>query len=133
MEITPRPPTGTGPAEFSTGDVLVDPITGGLPPSLRHVTAVRAGPGARNAWHFPERGQTHCVIEARGLVQVLDQNTVELRPGDVVFAPQGKRHCHGATPGVLTAHLSFAADKARWGENLTDEEYTSERSRKEAR
>jgi quercetin dioxygenase-like cupin family protein len=133
MEIAPRPPTGKGSAEIFTGDVLVDPITRALPPSLRNVTAVRAGPGARNAWPFPERGQAHCVTEGRGLVQVLGQNAVELHPGDVVFAPPGEGHGHGATSGALMTQLSISGGAARRGDHVTDDEYAGARPRKEAR
>lgn len=33
MELSPKPPAVKGPAETFTGDVWVDPITRGLPPT----------------------------------------------------------------------------------------------------
>ena len=41
MEICPKPPTTKGPEETFTGDVWVDPITRGLPPSQLNVAANR--------------------------------------------------------------------------------------------
>ena len=50
--------TSKGPAETFTGDVWVDPITRGLPPTHLNVAAVRFSPGARSAWHSHDGGQT---------------------------------------------------------------------------
>ena len=47
MEISRSAATAKGPAETFTGDVWVDPITRGLPPSQLNVAAVRFAPGAR--------------------------------------------------------------------------------------
>jgi hypothetical protein len=51
MDISPKPPTAKGPAETFTGDVWVDPVTRGLPPSPLNMALVRFTPGARSAWH----------------------------------------------------------------------------------
>ena len=53
-----------------TGEVWVDPLARGLPPSQLNVAAVRFTPGARSAWHSHHGGQTLYVTEGRGLVQV---------------------------------------------------------------
>lgn len=37
MDISPKPPTAKGPAETITGEVWIDPITRGLPPSQLNV------------------------------------------------------------------------------------------------
>ena len=87
MEISRNAATAKGPAETFTGDVWVDPITRGLPPSQLNVAAVRFTPGARSAWHSHDGGQTLYVTEGHGLVQVRGQQIIELNPGDVVFAP----------------------------------------------
>jgi quercetin dioxygenase-like cupin family protein len=123
MKISPKPPTAKGPSETFTGDVWIDPITRGLPPSQLNVAAVHFSPGARTAWHSHQGGQTLYVIEGRGLVQARGQGTAELRPGDVVFAPAGEEHWHGATPGDFMTHLSIAEGAPTWGAHVTDEEY----------
>jgi hypothetical protein len=58
MEISRKPPTAEGPAETFTGEVWLDPITRGLPPSGLNVSAVHFAPGARTAWHSHDGGQT---------------------------------------------------------------------------
>ena len=44
MEISREVATAMGPAETFTGEVFVDPITRGLPPSQLNVAAVRFTP-----------------------------------------------------------------------------------------
>jgi quercetin dioxygenase-like cupin family protein len=92
MDISSKPPTAQGPAETFTGQVWIDPITRGLPPSQLDVAAVRFTPDARTAWHSHGGGQTLYVTESRGLVQARGQQPVQLRPGDVIYAPDGEEH-----------------------------------------
>jgi quercetin dioxygenase-like cupin family protein len=128
MQISAKPPTAKGPAETFTGDVWVDSITRGLPPSQLNVAAVRFVPGARTAWHSHEGGQTLYVTEGRGLVQVRGEDAVELHAGDVVYAPDGEEHWHGATPGDYMTHLSITEGAPQWGDHVTDEQYAGART-----
>jgi quercetin dioxygenase-like cupin family protein len=127
MDVSPKPPTAKGPAKTFTGDVWVDPITRGLPSSQLSVNAVRFTPAARSAWHSHDGGQTLYVTEGRGWVQVRGQDVVELRAGDVVYAPDGEEHWHGATPDDFMTHLSITEGAPHWGAHVTDEEYRSGR------
>ncbi len=127
MEISAKPPTARGPAETFTGEVWLDPITRGLPASQLNVAAVRFTPGARSAWHSHDGGQTLYVTEGRGLVQVRGEDAVELQAGDVVYAPDGEEHWHGATPDDFMTHLSITEGAPHWGEHVTDEEYAAAR------
>jgi len=127
MEISPKPPTTKGPAQTFTGDVWVDPITRGLPPSQLNVAAVHFTPGARSAWHSHDGGQTLYVTEGRGLVQVRGQKGFELHIGDVVYAPDGEEHWHGATPDDFMTHLSITEGAPHWGDHVTDDEYAAAR------
>jgi hypothetical protein len=43
--------------------------------------------------------------------------------GDVVFAPDGEEHWHGATPDQFMTHLSITEGAARWAEHVSDTEY----------
>ncbi len=126
MEIPQKPATAKGPAETFTGEVWVDPITRGLPPSGLSVAAVHFSPGARTAWHSHDGGQTLYVTEGRGLVQARGQEVAELRPGDVVYAPDGEEHWHGASPEHLMTHLSITEGAPHWGPHVTDAEYHAE-------
>jgi quercetin dioxygenase-like cupin family protein len=94
-----------------------------LPPSQLNVAAVHFTPGARSAWHSHQGGQTLYVTEGRGLVQVGGRGIVELSPGDVVFAPDGEEHWHGATPDHFMTHLSITEGTPHWGAHVTDAEY----------
>ena len=123
MDISRKPPTAKGPAETFTGDVWVDSITRGLPPSALNVAAVHFTPGARSAWHTHDGGQTLYVTEGRGRVQVRGEDIVELTSGDVVFAPDGEEHWHGAAPDHFMTHLSITEGAPHWGPRVTDDEY----------
>lgn len=123
MEISPKPPTAKGPAESFTGEVWMDPITRGLPPSQLAVNAVHFTPGARTAWHSHDGGQTLYVTEGHGRAQARGQEILELGPGDVVFTPDGEEHWHGASPGHFMTHLSITEGTPHWGPQVTDAEY----------
>ena len=123
MEISRNAASVKGPAETFTGEVFVDPITRGLPSSGLNVAAVHFTPGARTAWHSHAGGQTLYVTEGRGLVQARGGHIVELSPGDVVFAPDGEEHWHGASPDRLMTHLSITEGGPQWGAHVTDAEY----------
>ena len=126
MEISRSAATTKGPTETFTGDVWVDPITRGLPPSSLNVAAVHFSPGARSAWHSHHGGQTLYVTEGHGLVQAHGQEIVELNRGDVVFAPDGEEHWHGAAPDHFMSHLSITEGVPHWGEHVTEAEYRGE-------
>jgi quercetin dioxygenase-like cupin family protein len=127
MDISREGATTKGPAETFTGEVWVDPITRGLPPSQLNVAAVHFTPGARSAWHSHQGGQTLYVTEGHGLVQVRGQQIVELHPGDVIFAPDGEEHWHGATPDHFMTHLSITEGPPHWGAHVTDSEYSGQK------
>jgi quercetin dioxygenase-like cupin family protein len=58
-----------------------------------------------------------------GLVQARGQEVVELNPGDVVFAPDGEEHWHGASPGHFMTHLSITEGGPHWGPHVTGGDY----------
>lgn len=123
MEFSAKPATVKGSPERFTGDVWVDAITRGLPPSQLNVAAVRFAPGARSAWHSHSGGQTLCVTDGYGLVQPRGGPVVELHPGDVVYTPDGEEHWHGAAPDHYMSHLSITEGPAHWGRHVHEEEY----------
>lgn len=123
MEISRKAATTKGPAETFTGEVWIDPITRGLPTSGLNVAAVRFTPGARSAWHSHRGGQTLYVTDGRGYVQPRGQEVVEIAAGDVVYAPDGEEHWHGAQPQHFMTHLSITEGPPAWGAHVTDAEY----------
>jgi quercetin dioxygenase-like cupin family protein len=131
MEIPAKPPTAKGPAEWFTGDVFLDAIVRGEEPSRVRVNAVRFTPGARTAWHSHAVGQTLYVTDGRGLVQARGGEVTALRAGDVVHAPAGEWHWHGAAAEHYMTHLSITEapgddrPETVWGEHVTEAEYPS--------
>ncbi|HXW35748.1 MAG TPA: cupin domain-containing protein [Acidimicrobiales bacterium] len=128
MELSREAATLKGAIETFTGEVWIDPITRGLPSTQLNVAAVRFSPGARSAWHSHEGGQTLYVTEGRGLIQVRGGEVVELNPGDVVFAPDGEEHWHGAKPDHFMSHISVTEGPPLWGSHVTDAEYRANRT-----
>ena len=130
MEITPKPPTAKGPAEWFTGDVFIDGIVRGEEPSHVRVSAVRFTPSARTAWHSHAVGQTLYITDGRGLVQSRGGEVAEIRAGDIIRTPADEWHWHGAAPDHFMTHLSITEavpgetrPEADWGEHVTDDEY----------
>ena len=128
MEILPKQPTTKGGSDRFVGDVWLDQIVIGLPPSRVRSSVVRFAPGARNAWHSHAVGQTLHVLDGRGRIQARGGDLLEIRPGDTIHTPPGEWHWHGAAPDDFMTHLTVyeAADdggEAEWGDHVSDEEY----------
>ena len=123
MELQPKQPSVKGPVDWFTGDVWIDAIARGREPSHLNVGSVHFAPGARTAWHSHDGGQTLYVTEGRGLVHSRGDGTVEVRTGDVVYAPDGEEHWHGAAPDHFMTHLTLTEGDPHWGAHVTDAEY----------
>jgi quercetin dioxygenase-like cupin family protein len=126
MEVQPNKPSTKGPTEWFTGDVWIDSIARGQPPSSLAVSAVHFTPGARTAWHSHSLGQSLYVAEGEGLVQSRGEPIATIRPGDIVHTPADEWHWHGATPDRFMTHLSITEGAPHWGEHVTDAEYHGE-------
>lgn len=105
MEIGPRSPTVKGPPDRFTGEVFVDAIAQAHGDSPATIAFVHFTPGARTAWHSHSLGQTLYVTEGEGRIQSRGEPVTTLRP-QVVFAPGGEWHWHGAAPDHLMTHLA---------------------------
>lgn len=130
MELLPKQPSTKGPAERFTGEVWVEVIASGEPPSRVRVNIVRFAPGARNAWHAHAVGQTLHVTEGVGLIQSRGGQVIQIRAGDTIHTPPGEWHWHGAAPDHFMTHLAIweapdAGPESQWGALVTDEEYAS--------
>jgi len=128
MEIQPKQPSAKGSADLFIGDVWIDVIARGEPPSRIRVNVVRFAPGARNAWHAHAVGQTIHVTEGVGLVQARGGEVIEIRPGDTVWTPPGEWHWHGATPDQFMSHLAMweaptEGPETEWSNQIADAEY----------
>ncbi|HYP85992.1 (R)-mandelonitrile lyase [Variovorax sp.] len=121
--------SATGPAEFFTGRVRVDPVW----PADNDINAsgalVTFEPGARSAWHTHPAGQRLVVTSGVGLTQEWGKPVQEIRPGDVVWCPPGVKHWHGAGPLTALTHLAVTGSvdgkNVHWMEKVSDEQYST--------
>lgn len=113
------------PAEHFTGKVLMGPLS--HDPEALNALGVQFEPAARTDWHSHPAGQVLYVVSGTGRVGTDGGNTVEVSPGDVVYAPPGEVHWHGAGPQSPMMHLSLTTgDATEWtSRKVTDEEYGS--------
>ena len=123
MEVRSVSPTAKGPAEWFTGDAWIDNMAQLHGPSPIGVGSVHFAPGARTAWHNHSIGQTLYVTEGEGRVQSRGDRIIIIRPGDVIQAPGGEWHWHGAAPDHFMTHVSMSEGDAEWGEHVSDSEY----------
>src|SRR5713101_6557670 len=58
---------------------------------------------------------------------VLGEPKEEIRPGDVIWCPPGKKHWHGATPAIAMSHIAIVeklnGKAVDWMEQVSDEQY----------
>jgi len=128
MEILPKPATTKGPGDRFIGDVWLDTIVRGDPPSRLRSSIVRFAPGAYNAWHVHAIGQTLHVLDGIGRIQARGGDLMEIRPGDTILTPPGEWHWHGASPDHFMTHLTVyeAPDEGpetEWGGFVPEAEY----------
>lgn len=120
-------PSGTGPAEWFTGTVRIDPLFAAVAPARAAANAVTFEPGARTAWHTHPLGQLLIVTAGFGLAQRDGGPVEEIRPGDVVRFEPGEKHWHGASPTTALTHIAVqeALDgtAVEWMEHVSDEQY----------
>ena len=83
--------------------------------------------GARSAWHTHPLGQTLIVTAGCGWTQCEGEPIVEIRAGDVIWCPPGKKHWHGATATTAMSHIAIVeklnGKAVDWMEKVSDEQY----------
>lgn len=122
-------PSATGPTDWFTGTVRIDPLFPVVAPARAAGNAVTFEPAARTAWHTHPLGQILIVTAGFGLVQRLGGPIEEVRPGDVVSFAPGEKHWHGASPSTAMTHIavqeSLDGKAVDWLEHVTDAEYAA--------
>ena len=120
-------PSQRGPAETFTGSVRVDPLFDAIEPSRVSDALVTFEPGARTAWHTHPVGQILIVTAGVGWVQQWSGFVQEIRPGDVVRIPPGRKHWHGATATTGMSHIALQelqdGKRVDWMEQVSDQHY----------
>jgi len=105
-----------------TGEVFLDRI-------LQHtniaVASVVFQPCARSNWHKHEGGQLLRVTAGSGWIQDQGQKPIRISIGDIIWAPPGTIHWHGADEGSFLVHETVSHGKIDWYGPVTDEEYAA--------
>ncbi|HLA67248.1 MAG TPA: cupin domain-containing protein [Acidimicrobiia bacterium] len=109
------------------GKVVFGPMLLAETPEALTVIGVTFGAGAYLDWHRHPAGQLLYVVDGTAVVQTEDGEAVLAGAGDVVFAPAGEVHWHGATGNAAMTHLSMTdGGPTEWvGRTVTEEEYHS--------
>jgi quercetin dioxygenase-like cupin family protein len=120
-------PSGSGPADWFTGSVRIDPLWDAPEPARISCASVTFEPGARTAWHTHPLGQTLIITDGCGWVQRWGGSIEVVRPGDVVWFPPGEKHWHGATATTAMTHIAIQeklnGKPVDWMEQVSDEQY----------
>lgn len=82
---------------------------------------VRFETGTRNSWHRHSGGQVLYVLDGLGRVATRTGEPVDLKPGDLVYAPPGEEHWHGATDHEPMTHLALGFGETEFLEPVTDD------------
>jgi quercetin dioxygenase-like cupin family protein len=82
-------------------------------------------PGARTDWHSHVGGQFFLVTGGRGMVASRDGDCRAVQPGDVVYAPPGEVHWHGAAHDAFLIYTAVSLGDHEWFEQVTDEEWAA--------
>jgi quercetin dioxygenase-like cupin family protein len=120
-------PSATGPADWFTGVVRIDPLFQANAPARAAGAAVTFEPGARTAWHTHPLGQILIVTTGCGRAQREGGAIEEIHPGDVVSFAPGEKHWHGAAPTTAMTHIAIQerldGKAVEWMEKVTDAQY----------
>ena len=117
----------TGPSEYFTGAVRMDPLFEAAEPGRAVGIMVTFEPGARTAWHTHPLGQTLIVTAGCGWTQREGGPVEVIRPGDVITFAADEKHWHGATATTGMTHIAIqetlAGRTADWLEQVSDLQY----------
>lgn len=120
-------PTNKAPEETFTGDVYISHYFRRTAPSRLVGAAATFTPGSRTPWKVNPLGQTLIVTSGVGWAQCEGEEIFEVRAGDMIWCPPGKRHWEGATPNHAMTYVAIQEEgdgrAVEFGERVTDEEY----------
>ncbi len=70
--------------------------------------------GARTHWHRHPEGQLLYGVDGAGQVGTREGETIDIGPGDLVYAPPGEVHWHGASADAALTHLALSFGETEW-------------------
>jgi quercetin dioxygenase-like cupin family protein len=108
----------------------IEPLFPALEGARVNGALVTFQPGARTAWHTHPLGQNLIVMSGIGWTQCESGPKQEIRAGDVVSCPCGRRHWHGATSTDAMSHIAITealdGSPVTWLEQVSDADYLAE-------
>ena len=120
-------PSNSGPPDWFTGTVRVDPLFQAREPARTSGASVTFEPGARSDWHTHPLGQTLIVTAG---VAGCSAGAVRSRrsvPGDVIWTAPGEKHWHGAKATTAMTHIAIQealnGKVVDWMEKVGDDQY----------
>jgi quercetin dioxygenase-like cupin family protein len=116
-------PTANGPAGHGdgilTGKMMLDKMLTGDGVA---VNTAFFEPGSRTHWHSHSVGQLFLIEHGRGAVSTRDTVQV-VEAGDIVYAPAGEEHWHGAAPDSFLVYVAISLGQTSWLEPVCDDRY----------
>jgi quercetin dioxygenase-like cupin family protein len=116
-------PSVVGPKVTFTGHVMQDALLDDGDTGQVRVLSVIFQPGARTYWHSHAAGQTLLVASGQGMVETRAGDRRVVRAGDVVWAPPGEVHWHGAAPDAFLSHTAVSLGLTSWEEEVDESRY----------
>jgi quercetin dioxygenase-like cupin family protein len=116
-------PSNVGPKQTFSGHVMQDTLIDDGDKGEIRVYTVIFEPGARTYWHSHGNGQTLLIAGGRGVVETRDGDRRVVGAGDVVWAPPGEIHWHGAAPDSLLSHTAVSLGLTSWAEEVDEDHY----------
>ena len=116
-------PHTRAPETSFTRDVMISGYFQRAAPSRLAGAVATFPPGARTPWKVNPLGQTLIVTSGVGWAQCEGEPVVEIRAGDLVWCPPGRRHWEGATPDQTMAYVALHETTVQFQDKVTDQEY----------
>jgi quercetin dioxygenase-like cupin family protein len=117
MKITRSEDAQEAPFDAETFDGPVRRMDyGSIDAPAGTVLHVRFPAGGRTHWHSHPGGQVLYVTEGVGRVGTREGAVETVRAGDVVVAPPGEVHWHGAATDAEVRHLALSFGPTEWYE-----------------
>jgi quercetin dioxygenase-like cupin family protein len=88
------------------------------------VNAAVFQPGCRTWWHYHTEGQLFIVEHGRGMIATRSGEIQVVESGDLVYAPPGEEHWHGAAPDSIFVYTVVSIGETKFLEEVRDDVYT---------
>jgi quercetin dioxygenase-like cupin family protein len=87
------------------------------------ISTISFGPGAHIRWHSHAAGQILLIDHGRGVMVTRYGEVRSLQAADVIYAPPGEEHWHGAAPDSYLEQVNISMGATTWLEPVTPDEY----------